>query len=258
MLVNRWVWAFTTLAFTSLSPLGADEKDYSKPIVKKAIRAIGGPKNFNKLHGFVSQTALKVKAPGNNNPIEGSGTWTFHKLDHFHADLFAIVNGNNVGITLGMTGKSGWIRGNQQKPNKMPQEIQKFLRGHFVAIRLVHQPNYLQQQGFKLSPLGELEINGKPTMGLSVAKKGLPPIEIYYSKKTALPARLSLRGKEPKQAEEHTYTFDFSAFKEFDGIKHFSKMIFRRDDIQYAEFTLSSVQFSEGIEKSNFAKPGEN
>jgi hypothetical protein len=123
------------------------------------------------------------------------------------------------------------------------------------CVRLAANPALLRQPGIKLAPLGELKIGDRETVGLKVTQKGFPDIDLFFDKKTGLPYKTEIRQKEGKQGMEMPHAFIFDNYKEFGGVKQFTRAKFLRDDKSLAEIECSDFKPQEKLDDSLFAKP---
>src|SRR5262249_50759449 len=130
-----------------------------------------------------------------------------------------------------------------------------FVRDVFRTVRLPQNLTALRGKDVELSHLGEVKVNDRTAIGLKVATKGRPDVDLFFDKETALPLRAEVRVKEPGQANEILYAFDFADYKDVNGVKLFGKMTFKRDDKTFMEMEFSDFQLQEKLGDDTFAKP---
>ncbi len=108
-----------------------------------------------------------------------------------------------------------------------------------------------------VSHLGEVKIDNRPAVGLKIATKGRPDVDLFFDKETSLPLRAEVRVTEPMQANEVVYAFYFADYKDVDGIKQYSKMTFKRDDEEFhhGDGVQATFKFREKLDNTLFAKP---
>lgn len=233
----------------------AQEKDYTKPIVDRSVKALGGAKK-QALKGITCATKTKI-TPNENIQIELSASWSISGFDKYRGELNVQgPNGLTKSATLVINGTKIWAKDqDKNKTEEAPKEAQAIILADFRAMRFAQRPGLLRDKSLKLSPLGEMKIDGKDAVGIKVKQKGLPDIDIYFDKKTGLPLRSSVYGKDSKNGQEATHSFTFSDFKTIDGVKHFTRIVIRRDDTRVAEMRLSDIQLQENIDADRFKKP---
>src|SRR5262249_46294553 len=114
---------------------------------------------------------------------------------------------------------------------------------------------YLKDKAVKLTPLGEMQVNDRPALGLKIVRKDRPDVDLFLDKESKLPIKCQLRVKEPKQDQEVTHQWYFSGFKDAAGAKHPMKVTLHRDDKKLFELELSELKIEEKVDDSTFAMP---
>ena len=251
----KYLWGTTSVCWLLLTlPLAAQQKDFATPIAQKAVKAIGDLDQQKKLQGFTCDVNGTAK-PDENVKVEISGTWTSMGFHNFRGDLNAQVNGQAQSGIMIVSGKKAWFKdANRGKANEAPEEVFKILQADLHALRLAQQPHLLLNKRNELSNLGEFEINDKKAVGLSVKMNDLPEMQIYFAKDTGLPMKVSVRVAEPGGNEvEHFFVFD--NYKQFNGLNHFTRLEFHRDNTKYFDMEISNVRFQESVEMTMFQEP---
>lgn len=247
-------WGLLVAGLLLAGTIQAQDADYAKPILEKAIKAIGDEGKQTKMQGFTCQSKGTVKINENVN-LELTGTWYFQDLDKARGDLSVQAGGQNQSGTLCVNGEKVWLLNNANgKVEKAPQEVVPLLKGEFRALRLAQWPILLRTQLSKLAPLGELMINGKAAVGLKAKLEGMPEVEVYFDKSSGLPLKVSTRLQEPG-GNEVEHSFLFTDYQEFGGLKHCTHLVFTRDGQQFLDLQLSDVQFSERLNADQFKEP---
>ena len=124
-------------------------------------------------------------------------------------------------------------------------------------MRLAQHLTALTDPKYQLSSLGELKIGERLAVGIKVAEKDRPDLDLFFDKDTCLPLRIEVRIKEPAPlgGMEMTHAVYFEDYKDFDGLKHFTKLTLKRDDKSLIELELSEVKRQPKLDDSVFAKP---
>ena len=111
-------------------------------------------------------------------------------------------------------------------------------------------------KGFKLEPLGEVKVDGKPAAGVRVSHEGHRDLNLFFSKDTGLLVKSEhtvkdfLDGGNEKMAETL-----YSDYKEVGGVKRPMKLVINHDGKKYVEAELSDYEAKEKIDASQFDKP---
>jgi len=252
--MNNSIWVgILTICCIAVPPVAGQEKDYAKPIVDKAVKALGDAKKQNKLKGITFNTEAKVSVLNNN--IQFSGSWSVSGIDKFRGALNIQDNNRQNSVTVVINGKRGWAKDGQNGMVKPApeKELPKAL-AFLTAVRLPQMPAALHAKGIKLSPLGEIPINGKTAVGLKVERAGQRDISIYFDKKSGLPLKSEV-SVEDQPGIDSMFAFSFDGFKEIDGVKQFTKMTILRNQQQVAVVELNNIRLYENLDATTFAKP---
>jgi hypothetical protein len=230
----------------------AGDAEEARALLDRAVQAMGGAKALSQ-QGFTCKTKGTLEVGGQK--IELSGEWSAQAMNRYRWELEVQVEGRSRNGLLILDGDKGWLKGDTDKAQELPKEIGPFLRSEFRLVRLAQRLPGLTEKGVTLSPLGELKIDGKPALGLKVAQKGQPDVDLFFDKETLLPVRAEMRVKEPEGGEEKRHTFSFADYKDVGGVKQFTKVSLRRDDTPTIELELSDLKFHDALDDGVFAKP---
>src|SRR5262249_33931770 len=103
--------------------------------------------------------------------------------------------------------------------------------------------------------MGEVQVGGRPAVGLKASAKDRPEVNIYFDKETGQQVRMDLQVKDMPGGVEATHEFLFSEPKEMDGLKHFTKVVLNRDGKKLMEIELAEVKGDDKLDPSLFEKP---
>ena len=229
------------------------EGDPTKAILDRAVKALGGENKLAAAGGLTWKVSGSLEIEGMR--IDLSGDWSAQGLDRYRWDAQASVMGRTENATVVAVGGKVWARDGRDRVMDAPKEIVPMLLANFRCFRLVQNPLLLRDKAFKLSPLGELKIGDRETVGLKVTRKGWTDIDLFFDKKTGLPFKTEIHIKESKDGMDVSHAFVFDGYKEFGGLKHFGKVRFLRDDKALLKLECTEVKAHEKLDDSVFAKP---
>jgi RNA polymerase sigma factor (sigma-70 family) len=230
--------------------LQADDRAGAPTLVDRAIKALGGRK---KLSNFTAGTC-KIKgkvldAQGDLFDIEAS----LQGADRVRLEGELTRDGMSVKATIILNGDKGWAKFADNVKDS-PKEAVVAIKDIIRAFRYVHAVTPLKDKGVTLSPLGEVNVDGKPAVGLKVACKDEQDIHVFFDKATSLPLKAELKAPNRAGAED-ALEFTFSDYKEFDGRKHFTKVGLKINGTAFFEVDLSDYRWLEKLEASTFERP---
>jgi hypothetical protein len=230
----------------------ADDQAEALKIVGAAMKAAGGAAKLAKLDTLV----LKGKGAVHNNAKEApfSGEGTLRGPDRFRLDLDVSLGDEPVKIVFALDGDKGWRKINDRVIDT-PRAVIPLIKAGLDAFRMAQMLAPLEDKGVKLSPLGEIKIEGRAAEGIKIVRKGRPDMDLYFDKQTHLPVTCALHLKEPEDDQELKYEWSFSGHKEMAGVQHPSKLVLSRDGKKLLELEISEVKPEEKVDDGVFAKP---
>jgi hypothetical protein len=238
-----------------MSPIRADDKSAVEELLDKAMKAHGGAGNAAKLDEISFKGKAKVAEGGMG--VEFSFEASMSKLDRARLALTINAGGQNNMATLVVNGAKMWARDSvRDKTEEAPAEVVTLMQSVFLALRAAATPASLgANKDLQFSHGGEAKVGGVDAVVLRIGRKDQPDIAMYYDKKTGLPLKSEVQLKEPNQAMEKQYAFQFNDFKEVDGVKHFGRIKISRDGKDEIEIELSDFKVGEKFEANTFDKP---
>jgi hypothetical protein len=242
--------AVVSLVLALVGPGRADNQKAARAVIAKAIKAAGGEAKLKKLQAATWKSKGKIKEGGQE--ISFTMDASAQGLDRCRLELSAEVNGMARTATLVFNKGKAWGKGNNQV-RALPKEAVPIIQGNAHALRLAQLLYPLKDKAYKLTSLGELKIGNNQTVGIKAARKGFPEVDIYFDKKSGLPAKVRLTVKEREGEKAHEWLL--SDPKDMAGVKHFSKIKFTRDGKEMMEVDLSDLKAKTKFEASTFAKP---
>jgi hypothetical protein len=236
------------------APLRADDtQKEAQAVIDRAIKAAGGEAKLKKTPAFTFKGKGTASEGGNEISFnfEGSG----RGIDQARLEMELSAAGQAEKVLVVIHGDKGWLKA-RDKTEKAPKEILDILKAEYFTLRLVQHLPLAKDKACKLSHLGEVKVGGKPAVGVKVARKGFPAVDIYFDKKSNLPVKAQLSVKEPEQANEISHVWLFSDYKaNDDGVKQFQKATLKRDGKETAKIEVSEWTREEKLEDSDFEKP---
>ena len=106
-----------------------------------------------------------------------------------------------------------------------------------------------------LAAFGETKIGERTAVGIRVSRKQQKDVTLFFDKETHLLLKGETRSKEGDNGQEVGYEFFCSEHKEFDGVKHFTKLTFKRDGVEFLAIELSELTPKTKVDDAVFAKP---
>jgi hypothetical protein len=245
-------WGSLTVGLALLvgSRLPAGGQDEVKPLLDKALKAMGGADKAARLRAGSFKGKLTAQENGQDITMDLDTSWQGRHQYRLDADM--TVGGNNQKILLVINGDKGWASSNGQTKEAPANEL-PFVKDIFYSVRLPQMVAALRDPEFKLSPLGEANVKDEPAVGVTVAHKDHKDVSLYFNKKTGLPVKMEVR-LTTTGGKDITLEAVYGDYKEFDGVRHPTRMTFRADGKEIS-LELTEVRALDKLDDSIFAQP---
>jgi hypothetical protein len=237
------------LFFATMSRAG-DNGAEIKAVLDKATKAMGEPAKVAKLQTAAWKAKLSLNKGGTNvvfNLDASSRGW-----DHLRLEIDANINGMQKNAVLVIKGDKAWAK-DEGNVKELPAKEFDVFRDIYFAGRAAQLLPLLKDKEFKVSHLGELNIKDQPAVGLRISRKNRPDVSLFFHKKTNLPLKADLRLMSPQGQEVEVEMF-IGEYKEFDGLKHFSKVTFKSSGEEVV-MEVSDIQPREQLDAALFNRP---
>jgi hypothetical protein len=228
----------------------ADEQADAKALLDKAMKAMGGEAKLAKLSTASVKGKLTGSPGGQEITIDVDGTW--QGMSQYRADADVQEGGQSFKGILVFNGTKGWLKKNC-RTEEAPEGITTFVQNIFHAGRIPQLLPALTDKAYKLSHLGEIQIGDKAAVGLAISHKDRKDVSLFFDKATGLPAKSELRVTDP-QGKEVTAAFNYSDYKDFDGVKLCSRIKIKIDEIEVT-MELKEIKPLDKVDDSLFDKP---
>jgi hypothetical protein len=239
------------LILAAAAQSAADDQADIALLIGKAVKAMGGQEKLSKLHAASWKGKLTHQLGDKTLTIVHEASvqaWGKYRIE---AELQA--GGGSRKILAVINGDKGWGAENMGKVEEIPKDALAVWRDSLYPVRvcqLLPSPN---DKALKMSPLGEIKIGNRDAVGIQITHKDHKDVNLFFDKDNGLPLRSETRLTLPGDREV-TVEYHFSDYKEFDGIKHFSKIVVKADGKEFV-IELTEVRGQEKLDEGLFAKP---
>jgi hypothetical protein len=229
-------------------------EDEVKKIITRAIKAHGGEELLSRYKGSQSKAKGKLKLPGLGE-VEFMQEVAQMLPDKFKETLeFEVANQKVTVVTL-VNGDKFSIEANG-KAIEITDNIKKALNDGRYLMKAGRLVSLLKDKDLELSTLGEVNVEGKPAVGVRISSKGKKEINLFFSKETGLLAKLEHRGEDPMSGMERTeerIILEYSP-KDKEGIPLPRKILVKHDGEKFLEAEITEARLLEKLDESEFQK----
>jgi hypothetical protein len=247
MRMKTWSWGLAVVLLAA-GVVRADEAAGPKAVIDKAIKAHGGLDNLKKYAAQVAKA--KGKFYGMGDGIDYTSETSFQAPNK----LRILVDAGGFKFVQIVDGDKGWMDVNGEV-SEMNKEFLEEARHELHAMN-VSRLFPLLEDGYKLSALGEVKVDGKPAVGVKVEHKGFRDVNLFFDKDSGLLVKMERRGKDVMAGgTEYTAEELLSDYKKVDGLEVPYKVLINRDGKKFVESEVTEVKVAEKLDAKVFGKP---
>lgn len=241
------------LLFVCAEPGGAGSEAEARAVIDGAVKAHGGAANLSK---FSTATfTLKGKCFALGPPgADYTAVWAVQDPDKLREEVHLCAAGRKLKVVHVVNGEKGWVQmGITTRPmdQQALAERKEGLYAHHVA-RLVG----LTGGKYRLTLLGDSEVNGRAAVGVRVSHPGHRDVSLFFDKKTGLLLKSQRRAKDPTGgSKEFTEEILFGDYKESEGALQPHRFTILRDGKKFADAVCSNLETHASLDDSTFARP---
>jgi outer membrane lipoprotein-sorting protein len=226
-------------------PLRADEKE-AKAIVERAIKAQGGSEALSKaLHCSRTDSGVLWSA-GREVPLSSKVSLGLPGKMRWEIEL-----DKKIKTTIVLNGDKGWQTEGGPARELSAQRVKELVEEAYVLWIATLVP--LTKDGFTLSTVDDVKVDGEEAAGVKVVKKGHAETLMYFLKRNGALVRINRKVSEGGLTVEKEYLY--SNYKDFDGVKLHTRELVKVNGSKWNEFTISAYTFVKKFDKGTFAKP---
>jgi hypothetical protein len=133
-----------------------------------------------------------------------------------------IVPGTTVDIVRVTDGDKTWQLANGQVTDEPPDPNKK-ARVH--RDRVTSLVPLLKEKEYKLAPLDEVKVEGRPALGVKVSREGYPDVSLYFDKETGLLVKSGMRDKTAWMDKEGLQETVYQDYRELDFVSADEKVL---------------------------------
>jgi hypothetical protein len=219
-------------------------------VLTRAAKALGGADKLSQYQAVTWKGKGTLRALGGT--ILFDGDVTSQGVDCHRFDL-ALGANQETPFLLVLAGDQGWVKAGD-KTLPLPDQLAP-VRADTYAATLAMRPHLLTGKEYTLAALGEVQIDGRPAVGVRVGRKGWPDVNLFYDRDSGLPIKGEVRVTDPGTAREVNDECFLSEYREFNGLKHYTKLVWKRDGADYVDREMTDVRWHERLDDALFARP---
>jgi hypothetical protein len=248
--IGRVLVAAVVAGLGSPARAGGDEK--AKAILARAIKALGGEENLEKITAYTVKSAGTIRFGGSSN-YSFTSKATVQGLDKIRSDFEGHFDGKRLkGITV-LAGDKGWHKFAGKDRNMDHDGVATEKRNVYLQVvpgTLVP----LKGRGFKVCSGGQARLAGKPADILKVTGPDGKDFELFIDRKSGLPVKLVAHFVGYK-GEEFTIETTYADYRRFGAIRKATRFVTTRAGEPYLEQEVTEFRLLAHVDPLTFAEP---
>jgi hypothetical protein len=247
----RYSFLGLAVALTLAGPLAkAGAQDDVKSILEKAVKAHGGKENLAKIGAASAKSKGTIDLFGG---ISFSQESVSVMPKQFKETITLDINGARSTIVTVFNDGKGWVNVNgstTELDSKTLEEIKQ--AGNLMMLGTLR---FVDDKDYKITPLGESKVDGKPVVGIKVARQGYRDANLYFSKETGLLAKVERQAYDTTKSQETAEERLILDYQEVNGVKLAKKILVRRDGKKYLDAEVIEYMPLDKVDPAEFARP---
>ena len=244
--MNRLLGAAFLAGLIACGSAKCDEQA-AKPILDKAIKAMGGEERLSKIKAFTVKGKGTVVVDGDDVPF--TFQTTAKGIDQYRSTFEITAGGEKFTGGIVLDGDKGWRKQNDQVEKLEGKELDDEKRKAYIDVVPILL-TLLKGKGFQLDSAEE----DKTTTGIRAKGPEGKDFMIRFDKESGLPVRLSGEVVDD-EGDEFTEEVSFEDYREFGGIKVATRSSIKKDGERYIEVEQMEFKAIDEVNPDTFAEP---
>ncbi|MBV9469876.1 MAG: hypothetical protein JOZ57_11590, partial [Abitibacteriaceae bacterium] len=225
--------------------------DQARHIINQAIAAHGVVAKIRKLKVMQWGGMMKADLPGLGQ-VEGTWQQTWQLPSRVKDVQELKVNGMDLRKTQVFNGEQVWISENGQ--TRVVQGAERQVMQEEMYPETLDKLVPLTEPGYGCETIPEIQIAGRPAVGVKISAPGHRDVKLYFFKDS------SLLAKRENQIRDETgklvvLELFYSDYKNRDGLQLYHKAVAHLAGQKFEEFTITGIKFFDKLDDAVFAKP---
>jgi hypothetical protein len=230
---------------------GADDAADARAIIEKSLKAAGGPA----VEAAVVITRGKGSVFIGDQELPHTFTMTM-TATRMRVELELQLNDATIPWVRVFNGQAGWtkIGGNLME---MDKTLAGEIREQIFLARVLQLRPLLTEPGLTLSVIGDDKVGERAAVGVRIAREKARDIRLYFDKQTWMVLKAETTVIPEGGTAEVDQATLLSEYKDFDGVKHPTKLVTTRDGKKYLDREATEYRRldKDKVEESWFARP---
>jgi hypothetical protein len=220
-----------------------DAKD-PRAIIDRAIKAVGGEEKLKKHQG--ATWTEKGTYYGMEKALPFTGKYAVQWPDQFKMEIEGF-------FTIVFNKDKCWFKNGGETKEMDKEETARQASDHRAGWVTTLLP--LKDKAFKLTTIGDADVEKTPAVGVRVTREGYPDVSLYFDKKSGRLIKSAHRSFSQENKKEVNAEMYYKDYKEMEGVQVATHLILMHDGKKFVEANVSDVRAMGKLDPSIFQKP---
>jgi hypothetical protein len=225
-----------------------------RQVVDRAIKAHGGAAALAKYPAVVMTAKGNFYGLGQALPF--TGAWAVEGAERMKFTLEMTIQDKPAKVVEVVNGNKGWVKIQDTETMEMKKDQLDEEREQMYAGWVATLAPLARGKDFKLSPLGDVKVDGKDAVGVKVEHKGHRDVNLFFDKKSGLLVKSESVIKDMEAGgKEMTQDTLYRKYKAVEGLKQPTDILISRDGKRYVEAEFTDIRLQEHLDAGELSRP---
>lgn len=239
------------LVLAAAGPSRAADEAAARAVVDKAIQAHGGEATLAKFPASTIQLKGTIQQGG--MPLAFTAEVASQGMKQQRIGIEFEVGGVKFRVIHVLNGDEGWVKINDDTTAMDKDDLAEAQEQAYAGWVATLVP--LKDKAYTIEPLGDVQVQGRPAVGVKVSRKERRDVNLYFDKKTHLLVKSETRVKDEESGQEMNEETFLGDYKEIDGVPQAVRLTIKRDGKDYLEAEVVEFKAAEKLDANLFTKP---
>jgi hypothetical protein len=225
--------------------------DEARAVIEKAAKAHGNP--GPKAVGFQVKAKGTIDLMGMTLPFASESV--IHGATQFKETVHIDIMGQQITTIQVLNGDKAWVNALGQTMELTGDQLKEMKEQAYETEITLLWPMLEKDAKYKFSQLGEVQVEGKPAIGVKVSHEGHREVDLFFDKANYLLVKTESRMLHPTTMQEVPAVGIYSEYKESDGIKEARKFVLHLDGQKFVDAEIIETKLLDKVDENEFAKP---
>jgi hypothetical protein len=235
---------------TTMTAASADDRAKVLALLDRAIAAHGGASALDRARNLIRRSAGQLSIAGTE--VAFAEEFTAELPDRCRLERAAVPGGATLRVVTVINGERGSQSSGGAATALSTLRVRELREECYTQWLLTLVP-LRKDPAFILAGLPEIQVNGRPALGLKITRKGHDEVRLYLDKQNALVVRAVRRINDAGRSLDLEETY--SEFKKFNGLTMPTRIVRLRDGKKVFEIATAGYRFPARLDESIFTRP---